>query len=533
MVLIKTAPYGEWESPITAEAATATAPVLAYPRVCPVTGRTFFLESRDDETNSILEITDDGAKHVLPEEYSASTLEYDQGGLPYAIVPGEELRIIFSDAESGSLNLLHVDSGTIEEIQQSPCPLGFVDFDCHPGISSNARNTSWILATQELDDEMEDASVIDRHIVAINLDTKKIVTLLSDTNSYSSPRFSPDGLQISWLQRSDPGPNTQLYLAQFNPETATLSDIRLAAGNDEDSITEPQWSPAGDLFFISSEFGDRHLSCIRAATNLRERISLPGLDHTNFGDAPPTTSSPSYIFLSDSTLLLTTLLLTTHLPPNPTPQLLHINLTSQTITPIPPSLVLTSTTPLSPTSFLVITPSPAALHRASITTTTTPSIETTPLYHPEDSDNNTEIPEPYLSPGQPLAFTTLREPRRDIAGCFFAPRNPRFVGPAGEAPPLVVGLLPCEEGVDLTVQFLTSRGFAYFALDDRAGGGVVGEDDVREVVEYLGWGGRVDVGRVGVVGEEGVVEVFAGEGCEEGEGEGEMGAMMGTGVEVS
>lgn len=34
MVLIKTAPYGEWESPITAEDASAEAPVLTSPKIC-------------------------------------------------------------------------------------------------------------------------------------------------------------------------------------------------------------------------------------------------------------------------------------------------------------------------------------------------------------------------------------------------------------------------------------------------------------------------------------------------------------------
>jgi len=237
-----------------------------------------------------VEITDKGSKHVLPEEYSASTLLYDLAGLPYAVVPGEELRIIFFDAQNESLNLLHVDSGAVEEIQKLPCTLGYADFDCYPGILSNARNTSWILATQD-DHEMLDHSAIDHRIVAINLVTKTVISLLSGTNSCFSPRFSPDGLQISWLQQTNLDQNTQLYLSQFNPETGSLSDIRPATGNDEDSIAEPQWSPDGDLFFTSSESGVRQLSRIRIGTNLRELISLPGFDHADFGNASPTTSS--------------------------------------------------------------------------------------------------------------------------------------------------------------------------------------------------------------------------------------------------
>lgn len=100
------------------------------------------------------------------------------------------------------------------------------------------------------------------------------------------------------------------------------------------------------------------------------------------------------------------------------------------------------------------------------------------------------------------------------------------MGPEGEAPPLVVGMPWDEEdGVDMAVQFLTSRGFAYFALDSQ---GEMVEEDVAEVVEFLGWSGRVDGGRVGLVGEDGVVEVFGGRGkvC----GDGGMGAVLERGV---
>lgn len=146
---------------------------------------------------------------------------------------------------------------------------------------------------------------------------------------------------------------------------------------------------------------------------------------------------------------------------------------------------------------------------------------------PEDDDG---IPESYISLAQPLAFTTLREPRRNVTGWFFAPRNPRFVGPEGEAPPLVVGS-PWEEedGVDMAVQFLTSRGFAYFALDSQGEGGEMVDEDVAEAVELLGWSGRVDGGRVGVVGEDGVVEVFGGRGkvC----GDREKGVVLERGVD--
>ncbi len=108
-------------SAFSAPDVTAGSRTLASPRVCvrvcityswrsradcvPASVREAFasLESRPNGTNGIVEIAGDGTRHVLPEPHSASTIVYEYGGLPYAVLSGDQLRIVFSNSKGKRL----------------------------------------------------------------------------------------------------------------------------------------------------------------------------------------------------------------------------------------------------------------------------------------------------------------------------------------------------------------------------------------------------------------------------------------------
>lgn len=229
-----------------------------------------------------MEITPDGPQHVLPTEYAANTTVYEYGGLAYAPVPGDKLRIIFNDARGKSLNILDVDEKTIEPIVQSTS-LRYADFDCHPDIGDGAVDSAWVLAIEE-DHAHPKPADVKNYVVAINLATKKVKQVLEGADFYSYPRFSPDGRQVAWLQWDHPGLpfiGVKLFVGEFDKETASVSDVRHIAGEDDDSISEPRWSPDGDLYFCSDSSGFRQLTRLRDGE--RERILLPGLENAEFG----------------------------------------------------------------------------------------------------------------------------------------------------------------------------------------------------------------------------------------------------------
>lgn len=90
-------------------------------------------------------------------------------------------------------------------------------------------------------------------IIAIPLDNVQLEVLVSGADFYSNPRLSPNGEQLSflrWFHPHMPWDNTECVIAQLNTQGDIISSVAIAGGNNE-SIFQPQWSPAGELFFVS------------------------------------------------------------------------------------------------------------------------------------------------------------------------------------------------------------------------------------------------------------------------------------------
>lgn len=209
---------------------------------------------------------------------------YEYGGLPYAIIPGRALRVIFSDARKQSLNLLYAEDEILETLVQSST-LRYADFDCYPDIWDDTEDHAWVLAVEE-DHTNPKPKDVKNCIVAINIATKAVKRIAEGADFYSYPRFSPDGTEIAWVQWNHPDlpfSGAQLYLADFNEYEGTVSEPRIVAGDRGESVAEPRWSPDGQLFFASDKTGFRQLC--RLVNGERERITLPGLEEAEFGEA--------------------------------------------------------------------------------------------------------------------------------------------------------------------------------------------------------------------------------------------------------
>jgi dipeptidyl aminopeptidase/acylaminoacyl peptidase len=70
---------------------------------------------------------------------------------------------------------------------------------------------------------------------------------------YAAPRLSPDGRQLAWLTWDHPDMpwvTTDLWVAAVKEDGSIGSPRRVAGGPDE-ALFQPQWSPAGELTFVS------------------------------------------------------------------------------------------------------------------------------------------------------------------------------------------------------------------------------------------------------------------------------------------
>ncbi len=77
--------------------------------------------------------------------------------------------------------------------------------------------------------------------------------LISGNDFYSTPRLSPDGKRMSWLTWRHPDMPwvaTEVWVGNVLPE-GTIEDARLVAGGSGESVFQPEWSPDGDLYFVS------------------------------------------------------------------------------------------------------------------------------------------------------------------------------------------------------------------------------------------------------------------------------------------
>jgi hypothetical protein len=77
--------------------------------------------------------------------------------------------------------------------------------------------------------------------------------LVSGNDFYSTPRLSPDGNRMSWLTWRHPDMpwmRTEAWVGDIVPD-GTIGNARLVVGGPGESVFQPEWSPDGDLYFVS------------------------------------------------------------------------------------------------------------------------------------------------------------------------------------------------------------------------------------------------------------------------------------------
>ena len=83
------------------------------------------------------------------------------------------------------------------------------------------------------------------------------VVLAAGRDFYASPRVSPDGRRLAWLEWDHPNmpwDGTELRLAELAGD-ALAGDPVTVAGGPEESVFQPEWSPDGVLHLVSDRTG--------------------------------------------------------------------------------------------------------------------------------------------------------------------------------------------------------------------------------------------------------------------------------------
>ncbi|BAK84236.1 S9 family peptidase [Komagataeibacter medellinensis] len=249
-----TAPYGTWNSPVSAELVAGKTVSLSDVRV---DGRdVYWVEGRPTEAGRRV-LVRARAGHVAdmtPAPFDVGTRVHEYGGGAYAVCRG---RIVFSNRRDGSVWLM--------EGGQSRClctgaGLRYADLTFSP----DGRFVFCVREDHRAQDEEAAAAIVvldcmDTSDPAFNTGTP----LVMGPDFLSSPRPSPDGRYLAWIEWDHPAmpwDSTRLRAAsllQEGDDPPRLAAPWSVAGEDgqPESVIEPCWDRDGHLLALSDRSG--------------------------------------------------------------------------------------------------------------------------------------------------------------------------------------------------------------------------------------------------------------------------------------
>ncbi|MGA7732020.1 MAG: prolyl oligopeptidase family serine peptidase, partial [Chloroflexia bacterium] len=439
------APYGSWKSPISSQMLVADRVGLG--QVWLDAGDIYWSESRPQEggRQTVMRLSPGGEPlELLPPPWNARNRVHEYGGAAFIVSEGT---LFFSNFSDGRLYRLDRDA-------TEPRPITPERQQRYADARADTTRNRLICVRE---DHTVDGREAVNTIVAVNADNDPSggTVLIEGCDFYASPRISPDGARLAWLQWAHPNmpwDGCELWVGDFDSDGTVINRTHVA-GSTTESVSQPEWSPDGTLYFIGEATGWWNLYRWRNGTTepLHPMEAEFGRPMWQFGGS-------NYAFESADRIVCT----------YGKKGLWHL------------ALLDTRTLELRDldlpfTEFWQIRAEP----RHAVFVGGAPT-EDMALARVELESGKLEIlkraghieVEPgYISIARPIEFPT--EGGRTAHAFYYPPTNPDFVAPEGEKPPLIVmshggPTSSTSNTLDLDTQYWTSRGFA--VLDVNYGG---------------------------------------------------------------
>jgi dipeptidyl aminopeptidase/acylaminoacyl peptidase len=488
----QTAPYGSWPTPITSEVVVRASVQLAETAV--VDGEVWWSEMRPEEggRTQLVRMTADGRRRdVLTEGSNARTAVHEYGGGAWWVGPGGLWYAEWSDQRLYRWTEEH-GSRPITPAPEQPRGQRWADGCVHPdGVR--------MAVVRETHTPGRGAAGVRNEIVLLPVDGGEPEVVAADADFVSTPRWSPDGDLLCWLEWNHPDmpwDATRLRVRSADGEHGVV------AGGPAESIFQPRWAPDGALWFGSDRNGWWNLYRWAPGGDVEPVVEMEadiGRPHWVFAQS-------CYAFLHDGRVVFAY----THegrdglalLRPDRTTVDLDLDHTTfDAVQAHGSTVVLVASS---------ATQEPAVL-RLAIGDDTVESAETlsTPRRHDFDPG--------WISVPEHVSFPTSGG--RTAHALFYPPSSPTFAGPEGERPPLMVVIHGGPTGAArstfrLDLQYWTSRGFAVVNVNYggstgygrayreqlKGNWGVVDVDDCVAAARWLAEQGRVDGSRLCIRG---------------------------------
>jgi len=235
-------PYGAWESPITADLVSGGS--IGFQQVELDGGDLYWLEQRPAEAGRVTimrRAADGDIGEAIPVSFSARSRVHEYGGGAFAVRDGT---VWFTNNDDQQI--------WMAEPGEEPRPLTDANKRRHADFSVDRRHHRLICVGEDHDVEGEPENLL----LLVTFDGG-VVKLHRGYDFYGAPRLSPDGRRLAWICWNHPNmpwEGTELWVADIGSD-ARLGNARKVAGGPAESIFQPEWSPAGRLHFVSDRTG--------------------------------------------------------------------------------------------------------------------------------------------------------------------------------------------------------------------------------------------------------------------------------------
>jgi dipeptidyl aminopeptidase/acylaminoacyl peptidase len=481
--------YGSWKSPITSDLIVSG--TIGLGQIAIDGEDVYWVETRPQEKGRyvVVKLPPDGRTvEVTPNPFNARTRVHEYGGGGFTVGAGVIYFSNFADQRLYSFDGAENPQAITPEAEMRYAD-GVID-----------RRRSRMICVRE--DHSAPGREAVNSIVGIPLSgSGSQVTLAGGADFYSSPRLNPDGSRLAWLQWSHPNmpwDGTELWVADVQGDGSVTNPVRVAGGVYE-SIFQPEWSPAGELHFISDRSGWWNLyrwreDGIEALCPMEAEFGFP---QWGFGMS-------TYAFESANRIVCAYI-------EHGFSKLAVLDRKTGELEKIESPFTRIDGVRAAPGQAVFIAASPT--ETASIVRF---DLDNRRFETLRRSSELTIDPE-YISAPQAVEFPT--EDGLTAHAFFYPPRNRDFIAPENERPPLLVmshggPTAATSPTLRLSIQYWTSRGVA--VLDVNYGGstgygreyrerlsgrwGVVDVDDCVNGARYLAERGLVDGGRLAITG---------------------------------
>ena len=483
------APYGAWESPISADLISTEGRRIIE---AVADGEDiYWIEMRPTESGRyvIVRRTPDGqTTDVTPSPFNARTRVHEYGGAAFVVCDGTIYFSNFADQR-----LYRQSPGADPQPITPEGEQRYAD-----GVIDTKRKRLICVREDHTDAKREAVNAL----VDISLDgSDGGQVLVSGNDFYSSPCLSPDGTRLAWMTWNHPNmpwDGTELWVGEISQD-GSLGRTECVAGGVDESIFQPEWSPDGTLYFVSDRTDWWNLYRCQAGV-----VEPLGDIEAEFGRPQWIFGMSTYRFVSPNQIICA-------YTQDGIWHLASLDTVTRRLDRIE--------TPYTSIANLQATPG-GILFNASSSTESASIVRfdfTTRQFEALCRSSEIEIDAGYFSTPQAIEFPT--KDNLSAYAFFYPPQNRDYAVPADDLPPLLVishggPTSATSTALDLEIQYWTSRGIA--VLDVNYGGssgygrayrqrlngkwGVVDVDDCVNGARYLAENGHVDSNRLAIRG---------------------------------